>query len=139
TTMWSWQAITGFIMFFLGSAHLGMMLFFPETIGSGLTELTAGEGESATRMVRMWLFYLILLFAVELHGGIGLYRLCVKWGWFEGKNAKESRKNLSRVKWALTAFFLILGLATMLAYIKYGFDVKALGHYGSLNIVGSLV
>lgn len=126
TTMWYIQALTGFIMFFLGSAHLAIMTFFPETIGSGLSELTLGEGASSTRMLRMWPLYLILLFAVELHGGIGLYRLCVKWGWFEGKDAKETRKKLAKVKWFLTAFFLILGLATMLAYIKYGLQVHEL-------------
>ncbi|MDR0467847.1 MAG: fumarate reductase cytochrome b subunit [Campylobacteraceae bacterium] len=121
TTMWFYgQALTGFIMFFLGSAHLAMVIFFPETIGSGLTELTANEGASATRMIRMFPLYLILLFAVEIHGSIGLYRLCVKWGWFEGKDAKASRKNLSRLKWGFSLFFLILGLATMVAYVQYG-------------------
>ena len=34
-----------------------------------------------------WPLYLVLLFAVELHGGIGLYRLAVKWGWFAGAHA----------------------------------------------------
>jgi len=121
TTMWFYgQAMTGFIMFFLGSAHLAIMTFFPETIGSGLTELTVGEGASATRMIKMFPLYLILLFAVEIHGGIGLYRLCVKWGWFEGKDTKVTRKNLTKVKWGLSIFFLVLGLATMAAYIKYG-------------------
>ena len=32
----------------------------------------------------MWPLYLVMLFAVEFHGGIGLYRLALKWGWFEG-------------------------------------------------------
>lgn len=42
----------------------------------------------------MWLFYAVLLVCVELHGSIGLYRLCVKWGWFEGKNVKKVAKSL---------------------------------------------
>jgi len=121
TTMWFYgQALTGFIMFFLGSAHLAMVTFFPETIGSGLTELTAGKGESAIRIVKMFPLYLILLFAVEIHGSVGLYRLCVKWGWFEGKDAKTTRKNLSKLKWLISIALLVLGLATMAAYIKYG-------------------
>jgi len=70
----------------------------------------------------MWPFYLLLLLAVEFHGGIGLYRLCVKWGWFEGENAKESRKKLKTIKWAVTAFFLALGLLTLAAYVKIGYD-----------------
>ena len=113
TTLWLVQASTGFVMFFFASFHLGLMLFFPETIG------VLGEGQSSIRMVQMWPFYLILLFAVELHGSIGLYRLCVKWGWFEGKDAKASRKKLKAAKWAVSVFFLALGLVTMLAYLNY--------------------
>ncbi|HIX81022.1 MAG TPA: hypothetical protein H9980_03485 [Candidatus Erysipelatoclostridium merdavium] len=72
-------------------------------------------------------FYLVLLFAVELHGGIGLYRLCVKWGWFEGKNAKASRKALKKLKWIISVFFIALGLLTMAAYIKVGMSDHEIG------------
>jgi fumarate reductase subunit C len=68
----------------------------------------------------MWPLYLVLLFAVELHGGIGLYRLAVKWGWFAGKDDNATRTRLKTLKWALTVFFLVLGLATLAAYIKLG-------------------
>ncbi|MEG1971324.1 MAG: hypothetical protein RR101_14525, partial [Burkholderiaceae bacterium] len=71
-----------------------------------------------------WPLYLVLLFAVELHGGIGLYRLAVKWGAFEGKNPDASRKTLTKVKWALTAFFLALGLLTFAAYMKIGYEIR---------------
>jgi len=62
----------------------------------------------------------VLLFTVELHGGIGLYRLCVKWGWFVGSDPEATRRRLTTVKWALTTFFLVLGLVTLGAYIKIG-------------------
>ena len=39
-----------------------------------------------------------LLFCVELHGGIGLYRLAVKWGWFEGEDPNASRRRLKRAE-----------------------------------------
>ena len=65
----------------------------------------------------MWPLYILLLLAVELHGGIGLYRLAVKWGWFAGPSAEITRARLKRVKWALTAFFLALGLATLAVVI----------------------
>ena len=71
---------------------------------------------------RMWPLYLILLFVVEIHAGIGLYRLAMKWGWFVGKDIKKGRKRLQRLKWALTLFFLTLGLVTLLAYIKIGYQ-----------------
>jgi fumarate reductase subunit C len=32
----------------------------------------------------LWPLYLLLLFMVEVHGSIGLYRLALKWGWLEG-------------------------------------------------------
>ena len=117
TSLWFTQAITGFIMFFLGSAHLFMMMTKSNEIG---------PFASADRMFTdtMWPFYLILLLAVEFHGSIGLYRLCVKWGWFEGENAKETRKKLKQVKWAVTVFFMALGLLTLAAYVKIGYDHK---------------
>ena len=115
TSMWFIQAITGFIMFFLGSAHLIMMISKSKEID---------PFGSADRMYTdlMWPFYLVLLLAVEFHGGIGLYRLCVKWGWFEGTDAKVSRAKLKKAKWAVTAFFLALGLTTLAAYVKIGHE-----------------
>jgi fumarate reductase subunit C len=115
TTLWWWQVVTGFAMFFLASIHLHVMLTRPERIG---------PFESADRIwsEHYWPLYLVLLFAVELHGGIGLYRLAVKWGWFAGDHAELTRRRLKRLKWALTAFFLALGLATLAAYVKIGIE-----------------
>lgn len=73
----------------------------------------------------MWPLYLLLLFSVELHGGIGLYRLVMKWGWFSGNNAAQSRRNLQRAKWTITVFFLSLGLLTLMAYMKIGMEHSA--------------
>jgi fumarate reductase subunit C len=119
TTLWWWQVLTGFALFFLASIHLFQMLMHPGLIG---------PYESADRVwsCRWWPLYLILLFAVEIHGGIGLYRLAVKWGWFEGANPAASRRNLQRLKWALTVFFIMLGLATLAAYMKIGYEHRYL-------------
>jgi fumarate reductase subunit C len=83
-----------------------------------------GPFESADRVWSdlMWPLYLVMLFAVEFHGGIGLYRLALKWGWFAGPDPLATRRRLRAFKWALTAFFLVLGLATLLAYIKIGIE-----------------
>lgn len=112
TTLWFIQACTGFIMFFLASAHLIIIATTPE--------LSADI--SANRMYShlMWLFYLVLLFSVELHGGIGLYRLCVKWGWFEGKDYKATRKKLKIAKWVLSGIFIVLGILSIIAFLKIG-------------------
>jgi len=113
TTLWFWQVLTGFALFFLASIHLYAMLTRPDRIG---------PYESADRVVseHYWPLYILLLLAVELHGGIGLYRLAVKWGWFGGVDPAATRRRLKMLKWALTVFFLALGFATLAAYIKIG-------------------
>ncbi|CUU81106.1 fumarate reductase cytochrome b subunit [Campylobacter hyointestinalis] len=128
TTLWWVQACTGFIMFFLGSAHLIIIVTNADKISADL---------SAQRVFShfMWLFYLVLLFAVELHGSIGLYRLCVKWGWFEGKDAKESRKKLKKAKWFLSIFFLVLGLLSLAAFLKIGYNNYATGDWKTAQVL----
>lgn len=116
TTLWWVQLVTGFLMFFLAPAHLYQMLMNPGAIGP------YGSGERV--FTAWWPLYLILLFCVELHGGIGLYRLSVKWGWFEGKDPDASRRRLSLLKWGLTVFFLVLGLLTLVAYYKIGWEIR---------------
>lgn len=110
TTLWMWQVYTGFALFFLASAHLYQMLFWPEAIGP-----YAGADRIWSDM--LWPYYILMLLAVELHGGIGLYRLAVKWCW-----PNTSRAFLKKLKWGLTIFFLVLGLASLVAYIKIGLE-----------------
>jgi fumarate reductase subunit C len=115
TTAWYTQVITGFIMFFLGSVHLFIMMSQPENIG---------PYASSDRIwtLNMWPLYLVLLFAVEIHGAVGMYRLAVKWGIFDGKNPRQTRQRLKRVKTLVTVFFLALGLTSLAAYMKIGRD-----------------
>jgi fumarate reductase subunit C len=115
TTLWFWQAFTGFALFFLASMHLYVMLSAPDRIG---------PYESADRVWtgHYWPLYILLLLAVELHGGIGLYRLAVKWGWLASADPDATRRRLKRLKWAITAFFLVLGFATLAAYMKIGIE-----------------
>lgn len=115
TTLWWWQVVTGFALFFMASIHLYVMLSRPDRIG---------PFESADRMWsdHFWPLYLVMLFVVELHGGIGLYRLAVKWNWFAGTDDQATRRKLKTAKWALTVFFLVLGLATLAAYVKIGIE-----------------
>ena len=115
TTLWYWQVVTGFALFFMASVHLYLMMTRPQLIG---------PYESADRVWSdlMWPLYLVMLFAVEFHGGIGLYRLALKWGWFAGPDPKATRRRLRGFKWAITVFFLLLGLATLAAYMKIGME-----------------
>lgn len=115
TSLWFVQAYTGFALFFLASIHLYIMLTSADKIG---------PYASADRVWSdyMWPLYLLLLIAVEFHGGIGLYRLAIKWGWFQGDDPPRSRLLLQRLKWALTIFLITLGVLTLVAYMKIGIE-----------------
>ena len=115
TNLWYIQVISGFLMFFLGSVHLYIMLTHPGDIDPYL---------SADRVVsgNMWFLYLILLICVELHGTIGIYRLCMKWGWFAGKDPRASRKKMKLMKNRLTIFFLSVGVLALLVFIVIGIN-----------------
>lgn len=115
TSEWFVQVYTGFAMFFLGSVHLYLMLTHPGEIG---------PYASADRVWSnwMWPMDLLLLLAVEFHGGIGLYRLAIKWGWFDRGDPQRTRVLLVRAKWSIIAFLLVLGLMTLAAYMKIGIE-----------------
>lgn len=115
TNLWFYQALTGFIMFFLGSVHIYVMATHPDKIG---------PYASADRFVSEWFWplYGILLVCVELHATIGMYRLAVKWISFKGAH---TRHNLKMLKNALTVFFLTVGAITFFTYTKIGIDHRA--------------
>ena len=46
-------------------------------------------------------------------------------GWFEGDDPRRTRELLKRLKWGLTVFFLALGLLTLAAYMKIGYEHRA--------------
>ena len=114
TKNWFLQAKTGFVMFFLGSVHLFIMATHPEI----------DPYASADRVwsAFMWPLYLVLLFSVEIHGAVGMYRLAVKWGVFDGEDPRATRKRLKTAKSLITIFFLVLGLASLAAYMKIGYE-----------------
>lgn len=115
TMLWLVQVVTGFLLMFFATAHLYQMMFHPGDIGPWASADRVWSG-------RWWPFYLVMLFAVELHGGIGIYRLAIKWGWFADRDGRLPRRRLQRIKWALTVFFLVMGLLTLAAYMKLGFE-----------------
>jgi fumarate reductase subunit C len=112
TNLWFYQALTGFLMFFLGSVHIYVMATHPDKIG---------PYASSDRFVSeyFWPLYAILLVCVELHATIGMYRLAVKWISFRGTHTRHRLKVLKNV---LTAFFLTVGVLTFFTYTKIGID-----------------
>ena len=113
TSLWWLQIWTGFALFFMATIHLYDMLTQPALIG---------PYESADRVWtgNMWPLYLMLLFAAELHASVGLYRLAIKWGWFDAAKPEISRRRLLWAKHGISAFFIILGLVTLAAYVDLG-------------------
>lgn len=113
TSLWWLQIWTGFALFFMATIHLYDMLTQPALIG---------PYESADRVWtgNMWPLYLMLLFAAELHASVGLYRLAIKWGWFDAAEPELSRRRLLWAKHGLGAFFITLGLVTLAAYVDLG-------------------
>lgn len=113
TSLWWLQIWTGFALFFMATIHLYDMLTQPALIG---------PYESADRVWtgNMWPLYLMLLLAAELHASIGLYRLAIKWGWFDSAKPNLSRRRLRWAKHGISAFYITLGLVTLAAYVDLG-------------------
>ena len=65
TALWLLQVVTGFVLMFVAVAHLYQMLLHPADIGPYASADRVWSG-------RWWPLYLLLLFAVELHGGVGI-------------------------------------------------------------------
>ena len=105
TWLWLIQAFTAMIILIMGSIHMWTVL----------TDLPITAAKSAARIQGgFWLvFYLILLPMVELHVGIGFYRIGVKWGFIKRSN----RKGLKRFENILTGIFILIGLITIIRFM----------------------
>lgn len=105
TWLWLVQVVTAMIILIMGSIHMWTVL----------TDLPITAQKSAARMQGgFWLaFYLILLPMVELHVGIGFYRIGVKWGFIKRKD----RKGMKRFENILTAVFIAIGLITIIRFL----------------------
>lgn len=113
--LWGVQIITGFVLFFFASMHLYQMMSEPSNIGPFLSSDRIWSDNA-------WVMYIILLIAVELHATIGLYRLAVKWGWFNGKSYKATREKLKKARNFIIIFYIALGVLSLSAYMKIGYE-----------------
>lgn len=119
TTLWFYQAVTGFMMLFLGSVHLYMMMSQSAPIG---------PYASADRVYSdwMWPLYLLLLISVILHAGIGLYRLALKWGFFAGTGerikTRQRRQLLKRVMSISIIIYMSISLMSLATYMMIGYE-----------------
>jgi len=113
SSLWIIQIITGFMMFFIGSVHLYIMMTQPSDIG---------PFASSSRVVDEFMgpLYFMLLLSVVSHAFIGLYRLALKWGFMEGENTKVSRARFKLLMKTMIAIYLIVGLSSLAKYTYIG-------------------
>ncbi len=113
SSLWMIQIVTGFMMFFIGSVHLFIMMSEPSDIG---------PYASSHRVVEefMGILYFMLLISVVSHAFIGLYRLALKWGFMEGKSTKVSRARFKFLMKAMIAIYIIVGLSSLAKYTYIG-------------------
>jgi fumarate reductase subunit C len=104
TWLWVVQAGTAMIILIMGSVHMWTVL----------TNLPITAAKSAARIQGgYWLvFFMILLPLVELHVGIGFYRIGVKWGVI----TRSNRPFYKRFENILTLIFLIIGTVTLYTF-----------------------
>ncbi len=105
TWLWVVQAVTAMFILIMGSIHMWTVL----------TDLPITAQKSAARIQGgFWLvFYLILLPMIELHVGIGFYRIAVKWGFVKRKH----RKGFKGFENILTLIFIAIGLFTIVRFM----------------------
>ncbi|QLA16923.1 succinate dehydrogenase/fumarate reductase cytochrome b subunit [Desulfolutivibrio sulfoxidireducens] len=105
TWLWLVQAGTAMVILLMGSIHMWVVL----------TDLPITAAKSAARVQGGWwlVFYLLLLPMVELHVGIGYYRIGVKWGLIR----RDNRKNAKKFENILTVFFIVIGLITLIRFL----------------------
>lgn len=104
TWLWVVQALTAMIILIMGAIHMWTVL----------TNLPITAAKSAARIQGgFWLvFYLILLPLVELHVGIGFYRIGVKWGAI----TRARRHFFKRFENLLTLIFILIGAITLYTF-----------------------
>ncbi|WP_297576484.1 fumarate reductase cytochrome b subunit [uncultured Campylobacter sp.] len=112
TTLWWFQFLTGFLLFFFASAHLITII-----CGDRVT-----ADASIARFADLHLFYFVLLVFTVVHAAIGMYRLYVKWISIDGhsEEAKNFRKKVRNVIFAVWGFFFLVSVIADFKWISLG-------------------
>jgi len=114
TWLWIIQAVAAFIILVMGCIHMWTVL----------TNLPITAVKSAARVQTGWwlAFYLVLLPMIELHVGIGIYRIGVKWGFIRRSN----REALHGFENKLTLIMIAIGLVTLATFFFVVHATKAM-------------
>lgn len=103
TTLWWFQFLTGFLLFFFASMHI-LMIVFGDKISVDL---------SVIRFHSLHIFYFLLLVVTVTHASIGSYRLYVKWVSINGANKNEmfaKRKMIKTINFTIWTALLVLSV-----------------------------
>ena len=108
TWMWVTQVVTAMIILVLGSIHVWTVLTaLPISAEASALRVQGGDG------FPFWLvLYAVLLPIVELHVGIGFFRIGVKWGFVK----RKGRKWYSGLEKLLLLFFVVVGIVTLYTF-----------------------
>jgi fumarate reductase subunit C len=102
TWLWIAQVLTAMIVLIMGAIHMWVVL----------NDLPIEAAKSAARVQSggwLW-FYFILLPLIELHVGIGVYRIGVKWGFI----TRENRDKAKKIELSMFCGFMLIGVITLL-------------------------
>lgn len=107
TWLWIFQAASAMIILIMGSIHMWTVL----------TDLPITAAKSAARVRGGWwlAFYFLLLPMIELHVGIGFYRIGVKWGWI----TRANRTYFKSIEHKLTWGFIAIGMITLVTFFFF--------------------
>ena len=104
TWLWIVQALTAMIILIMGATHMWTIL----------SDLPISAAKSAARIQGgYWLvFYMVLLPLIELHVGIGFYRIGVKWGFI----TRKDRGFWKGIENKITLGFLAIGVISLFTF-----------------------
>ena len=120
TTLWWFQFVTAFCLFFLVFPHLMSMLVNPHGFDPNLIGVhTAHNG---------YLYTFLFLVCTEIHGMVGLYRLAVKWDIFAkdpetkimDQRAASERTGFRKIMLVVALLMIVGGSITMRTNILIG-------------------
>ncbi|MDQ7031724.1 MAG: succinate dehydrogenase/fumarate reductase cytochrome b subunit [Desulfonauticus sp.] len=86
TWLWLVQVLTGIVILLFGSIHIWVIL--------NDLPITALKSKHLMQKGGWVYFYVLFLFSVAFHLGLGLYRIGVKWGFITSQNRLKSKKYL---------------------------------------------
>jgi fumarate reductase subunit C len=105
TLTWLVQVVSGMSILILASIHFWVVL----SAWPIEAEVSIGRVSQGPYLA----FYLVLLVLGELHAGLGLYRLAVKWGWPE-------RRQAELIFEVISAVVIIIGLGALFMFRLLG-------------------